>query len=243
MKVCYVCRKEKESTNFFQCKSRPDGLQTMCKECRRYYEREYRKTHREILSARTKAWRSTNREKFNKQAVDRRKANIEKMRDYGRRWYAAHAEHLLARTKELRLLNREKYLAANRARYLVNQEKEKTKQTLWRNENREKMRASWNLWQRNNRHKVCANVMKRNAGKFQATPKWANPFFIEEIYNLAQLRTKATGIKWHVDHIVPLKSKTVCGLHVEHNLQVIPAARNISKGNRHWPDMPQEIIV
>lgn len=71
-----------------------------------------------------------------------------------------------------------------------------------------------------------------------ATPAWANNFFIEEIYDLAQLRTKATGIEWHVDHIVPLQSPIVCGLHVEQNMRVITAFENRSKRNRYWPDMP-----
>ena len=85
-----------------------------------------------------------------------------------------------------------------------------------------------------------AKSARRRASELQATPKWANEFFIEEAYALAKLRTEMTGFKWNVDHIVPLKSKKVCGLHVEFNLQVIPEKANKCKGNRHWPDMPQQ---
>jgi hypothetical protein len=71
-----------------------------------------------------------------------------------------------------------------------------------------------------------------------ATPTWANNDIISSMYHLAAIYSEALGEKFHVDHIVPLQSKLVCGLHVEHNLQIIPAKDNLSKHNRHWPDMP-----
>lgn len=57
--------------------------------------------------------------------------------------------------------------------------------------------------------------------------------------------TEETGEVWSVDHIVPIKGpwskelgcRVVCGLHNEHNLQVIPLKNNISKSNRWWPNM------
>ncbi len=43
---------------------------------------------------------------------------------------------------------------------------------------------------------------------------------------------RETGIKHHVDYFYPLQGKTMCGLHVETNLRVIPALDNLRKSNR-----------
>ena len=76
------------------------------------------------------------------------------------------------------------------------------------------------------------------ARKCNAVPIWANKQRMDDMYVLANLATKLTGVKHHVDHLVPLKSNVVCGLHNEFNLRVIPGSENSRKGNRHWPDMP-----
>jgi len=119
----------------------------------------------------------------------------------------------------------------------INSEKRKILNKKQSIENKDINNARALLWAKNNPSRANANNAKRRLIQQNVTPKWANQFFIQEIYDLAQLRTKATGFKWHVDHIVPLQSKLVCGLHVEHNLQVIPAIKNCSKGNHYWPDM------
>jgi len=58
-------------------------------------------------------------------------------------------------------------------------------------------------------------------------------FILSEAHSLRKLRNTVTGIDWHVDHIVPLKGKNVCGLHIWSNLQVIPKILNLQKGNSH----------
>lgn len=147
----------------------------------------------------------------------------------------------------------EKYRAMKNKYRASNREKIRTQHAAWikahpgyhatrREKNREKLRAQCEAWRKANLHKDSARSALQRLEDSRATPEWANRFFIEEIYDLARLRTKATGFPWHVDHIVPLRSKRVCGLHVENNLRAIPATNNIAKGNRHWPDMPEERI-
>ena len=93
-------------------------------------------------------------------------------------------------------------------------------------------------YQKRHPGKVNAMTAMYYARKIRANTKWANKFFIKEAYHLAELRTRSFGFQWHVDHIVPLKSNIVCGLHCEQNIQVIPGKLNCSKGNRMWSDMP-----
>lgn len=109
------------------------------------------------------------------------------------------------------------------------------------------------IWQSNNTEKVIATKAKHQKKKAlyyaekretrrsmikRATPAWANSFFMQEALRLARLRTKMFGFKWSVDHIVPIQSQIVCGLHVQNNLQVIPLRDNILKRSHMWPDMP-----
>lgn len=129
--------------------------------------------------------------------------------------------------------------SAKRTRYRQNHpEQHRADVAKWRMANPEKHNAINRRYQKANPAVNAAKTARRRAGKLQATPAWANSFFISEAYALAKLRTERFVFSWHVDHIIPLVSPIVCGLHVENNLQVIPGADNISKSNRHWPDMP-----
>ena len=66
----------------------------------------------------------------------------------------------------------------------------------------------------------------RNQRIQNRTPPWADQVAIRAIYKEA----KSRGLT--VDHIIPLKGELVSGLHVQNNLQLLPASVNSSKGNK-----------
>ena len=105
----------------------------------------------------------------------------------------------------------------------------------WKKENLSSSRKSSANWKKNNPGHNSAIVAKRRADRIQRTPAWLTGeqlTAMDKLYKQAAWLTRITGVKWHVDHIVPLKGKNVSGLHIPSNLQVIPARENLRKGNR-----------
>ena len=103
----------------------------------------------------------------------------------------------------------------------------------WRNENPEKWKVICKRTRDKNIEKIIVRNKARAIAVFSAIPKWADQNKILEIYKRARKITRETGIIHHVDHIIPLRGKYVCGLHIETNLQILPARENIRKGNRY----------
>lgn len=157
---------------------------------------------------------------------------------YDRTRYAENKEKIKLRVSVYRAENRDKVNAGSTACHKANPEVHRKASERYRNKNKEKCYVAQERSRGAKPHRYRAYVRARQAAKLHATPTWVNQFFVDEVYDLAERRTKATGFKWQVDHIVPLQSKVVCGLHWEMNLQILPEVVNKSKGNRWWPDMP-----
>lgn len=129
----------------------------------------------------------------------------------------------------------------------ANPERAKQLRNNWRSKNWEKARASEKAcyeanrdktllkkkeWQQANKPRYAAYANARRAAKLQATPSWVNHDELLKIYQLREQVQKATGVEHHVDHIVPLISPVVCGLHVPWNLRVIDGIENRRKSNK-----------
>ena len=97
------------------------------------------------------------------------------------------------------------------------------------------MREYRNAWKRNNVLQVRADTKARRRKHRIATPKWLTrrqKSEIRQLYQIAMTMTKTTGEQYVVDHIVPLRSEFVCGLHVPWNLRVITREENLAKSNQ-----------
>lgn len=139
---------------------------------------------------------------------------------YRAAYYAANRDKALLVSKEWRQNNEQARAAARKAEYEKNADAAKRASAEYRKQNPAKI----NAWSR-----------KHVLAKQKRTPAWLTEddfWLIEQAYDLAALRTKMLGDEWQVDHVIPLQGKLVSGLHVPHNLRVIPACANRSKSNK-----------
>lgn len=140
---------------------------------------------------------------------------------------SGHIRHAVALAKMTR------YREVNRERLTVKaaQVRAKPEEKL-RNVQRTK------LWAKENPAERRAQHANRRAQKIRAMPVWVDRQEIANVYRGARSLSKRLGVVFHVDHIVPLRSNLVCGLHVPANLQVLSGELNMAKSNCYWPDMP-----
>lgn len=217
-KCCSKCKIEKAASDFYKNKSR---LTSHCKSC---YA---------IASKRTY---EANREKRLVQCAERRKVKASAIKQYMADYYAQNRDNVLQRTKAYQakpeVQVREKQRHAKR---WVNNRDELLTRRKERLEDPE-VKQAWLAYlkghYRANKSAYLAKWAKRRAQSIQATPKWADLKAIDAIYAEAARQTEETGIQHEVDHIVPLQGKTVCGLHVGWNLQILTQKANRSKSNK-----------
>ena len=142
----------------------------------------------------------------------------ENQKRLAKEWYERNKELAKERARQWALDNPEKRYAIHRK----NREKDL--------ENHNARNREWN---KNNKPIKATLEGKRRAAKLQRTPKWdPEAHLIQAKYQLANMLTRETGKPHHVDHIIPLQGKKVCGLHVFSNLRVILGEENIKKSNK-----------
>lgn len=152
------------------------------------------------------------------QRKEARKRNADKIKKYLEKYRIDSAELIKEKNKEYRINNKDKINKYSKSHYY---------------KNKKNKREYHNNYRRNKRQRAlaAASTCRRREYVKIATPKWANQEYIKLFYLLAKVEEQRTGKKVHVDHIIPLQSNIVCGLHCEDNLQHLFQKENLKKNN------------
>lgn len=94
--------------------------------------------------------------------------------------------------------------------------------------NRKNRNKTQRAWSKKNLHIGRERANRYRAQQIKATPGWLTK---SDLYEM-KLFYKNCPDGYEVDHIIPLNSKLVCGLHVLWNLQYLTASENKSKSNK-----------
>lgn len=221
VKHCARCGHEKAITEFRVVRN--ERHCSHCKQCEAEYKRLHYIKNAERIKAKARAWSAENKDR--KAETDRlyREKNKARAQQKSRDYYLANKEACVARSVNWRKDDPSK-ARANESKY--------------REKNRDKCNQRISDWKKNNRERLTFYFHRRRAAELKAIPKWADEKEIARIYEEANKMKDEQGRTYHVDHVVPLLSKIVCGLHCPANLQIAPPIDNLRKNNRYWPDMP-----
>ncbi len=155
------------------------------------------------------------------------------------------------RDKKYRVANLDKYAQYSQSWRKNNPDKATQLYNSWRNNNLDKSRQIYKRhyesnsnkiiqrnkqWHKLNPDKAAMNAERRYINLKEAMPKWVNQKDIKIIYIKRNYLNTIWGTHFEVDHIIPITSKTVCGLHTEANLQLLDASLNGSKLNTYQQD-------
>jgi hypothetical protein len=139
-------------------------------------------------------------------------------------WYAKNRETELAKAKEY-----------HHATYADKREHKVQKAVEWVKNNPEKYKINAKKCYEKTKSKKMAYAGMRRALARNAVPSWFDSVkqSIDGIYAMRDwMNLTMFGIKYEVDHIIPLKNSSVCGLHTPNNLQIISQFNNRSKQNK-----------
>ncbi len=174
-----------------------------------------------------------NKEKAINRAKSWRKANAQARAEYEKEYYKQNKDRRISNSRQNYKDNRLKRLEQRKKYREENKERIAQDKKQYYKKHKEQVASYKKTYARENKAKVNARAARRRAAKVKATPSWLNDSHKNQIELFYEA---AASYQAHVDHIVPLLGKNVCGLHVPWNLQLLKVSDNIVKGNRLTED-------
>jgi len=222
MKICIICKLELSEDKFHKDKSRKDGLNPRCKQCKSNIDSTYRITHAQQIKDINKTYYQENSDKIKERASN---------------WYKNNTEQHNSRMKQY---------------FHDNKDKIKEKQQIWNENNKQKMQDYMNQYIKQKyrediNYKVKSILSSRLRScvknKSESTLDFIgcslNEFIIWIEYQFDDnMNWKNCGTYWHFDHVKPCasfdlsKNEDILSCFNWKNIRPLEAKENMSKGNR-----------
>lgn len=243
-KTCSKCKKIKPVDCFSKNKNYPFGLSYGCKKCRSIERSgdsslyKYDVPEGMAYCRICEQLKPLNEDNFHKSKITgkSRLINCKKCRNKANIQYAIdNKSKVYKRQEEWRKNNHDKVKACRARTKLKNRDsiREKDKEYRSRKDVRKARRKYEREYYHKNREKMIAISCAYDSRVRKARPKWQCQKEINNYYK------KAKMLGMEVDHIVPITSNVVCGLHCLDNFQMLTRSENARKSNKYWPDMPE----
>lgn len=225
MKTCTKCGETKPITEFIKDASKPSGIRSQCKPCKRIYIAAYRAANPGNRRASDARYRATNRDKVRASAAKWAAANPDKLKSKGVKYRAEYPERVRAA--------RAKWNAANT-------EKRRADVDKWQAANPEKVKASSAKWAAANREALRIRDQNRRARELEAGGNLSKGL-VERLFKLQRGKCacgckQQLGDDYHRDHILPL---ALGGTNTDDNVQLLRATCNLQKHAKHPVDFMQ----
>ena len=211
---CKVCGILFEGNNRKKCCSKECSKKNAQRIKREYYER--------------------NSDLVKKRAKENREQNLEKYKETKRKYYQKNKKRINAKVSKWKKQNRKRTLEMEANYRKKHREEIRERHRKFVNDNPEKVKIYAKKYRQTDKAKAirCDIASRRRALLMNAQPEWVNKDDIKEVYIMAKDIQWLSEEKMEVDHIIPLNSDKVCGLHVPWNLQIITKTKNIKKSNK-----------
>jgi ribosomal protein L13E len=241
---CVKCKEIKNRSEFHKSKSLSGGIHYTCKPCRNESRRKTNRSfiadnipHGKIYCQICKKTKDANESNFYKSKIkdsskvltciqcrrvannNNAKAKINQQKERHKRWRDKNREHVRAKSRDWKAKNKESVRASEIA--YMNERGGKDRRKIW-----------LKGYYQQNRDELIAKSCAYDSRVRKSRPSWQD----QKEINLYYRKARKLGLE--VDHIVPINSDFVCGLHCIDNFQLLTREENARKGNRYWPDMP-----